>query len=149
MLWGSAACWELILGRRSYKTPIRWQQWQRRDAITPAAHAAGLTFGGASPPRTLAKMCQRTLTCWHVVYLQAFTSPPPSTLKKGVTGNTPSVARPRYGYTSQRAQAALAPSRDGINIQFPTSHYNTIKANLLLPLEQCFGWMLSGAPTPL
>lgn len=40
-------------------------------------------------------------------------------------------------------------SRDRINVQFPTSHYNSIKANLLLPLEHCFGWMLSGGPTPL
>lgn len=63
--------------------------------------------------------------------------------------NTTSIARPRYSYTSHWAEGALTYSGDRINIQFPTSHYNSIKANLLLPLEHCFGWMLSGGPTPL
>lgn len=63
--------------------------------------------------------------------------------------NTTSIARPRYSYTSHWAEGALTYSGDRINVQFPTSHYNSIKANLLLPLEHCFGWMLSGGPTPL
>lgn len=80
-------------------------------------------------------------------FIQAFTSPP--TLNDWTRCNTTSMARPRYSYTSRWAEGALTYSRDRINIQFPTSHYNTIKANLLLPLEHCFGWMLSGAPTLL
>lgn len=73
----------------------------------------------------------------------------PLTLNNWARCNTTSIARPRYSYTSRCAVGALTHSRDRINIQFPTSHYNSIKANLLLPLEHCFGWMLSGAPTPL
>lgn len=74
---------------------------------------------------------------------------PPLTLNNWTRCNTTSVARLRYNYTSHWAEGALTYSRDRINIQFPTSHYNTIKANLLLPLEHCFGWMLSGAPALL
>lgn len=90
---------------------------------------------------------------WHI-YHQAqnslsFNNALPLTLNNWTRCNTTSIARPRYSYTSHRAEGALTYSRDRINIQFPTSHYNSIKANLLLPLEHCFGWMLSGAPTPL
>lgn len=87
---------------------------------------------------------------WHT-YHQAqnslrFNNTLPLTLNNGTKCNTTSIARPRYSYTSRRA---LTDSGDRINIQFPTSHYNSIKANLLLPLEHCFGWMLSGGPTSL
>lgn len=91
---------------------------------------------------------------WHI-YHQAqnslsFNNALPLTLNNWTRCNTTSIARPRYSYTSEHwAEGALTYSRDRINIQFPTSHYNSIKANLLLPLEHCFGWMLSGAPTPL
>lgn len=73
----------------------------------------------------------------------------PLTLNNWTRCNATSIARPQYSYTSRCALGALTHSRDRINIQFPTSHYNSIKANLLLPLEHCFGWMLSGAPAPL
>lgn len=90
---------------------------------------------------------------WHI-YHQAqnslrFNGALPRTLNNWTRCNTTSIARPQYSYTSRCARGALTHSRDRINIQFPTSHYNSIKANLLLPLEHCFGWMLSGAPTPL
>lgn len=79
----------------------------------------------------------------------SFNSALPLTLNNWTRCNTTSIARPRYSYTSHWAEGALTYSGDRINIQFPTSHYNSIKANLLLPLEHCFGWMLSGGPTPL
>lgn len=102
----------------------------------------------------LVKMCQHILKYWHILFGTYITKdkihfckllqcPPPNKLQHNFSGTT------RYSYTLHWAEGALTYSRDRINIQFPTSHYNTIKANLLLPLEHCFGWMLSGAPTLL
>lgn len=103
--------------------------------------------------------CANTLKHWHILFDTCITKDkihfckllrrPPFTLHNWTSCNTTSVVRPRCSYTLHWVEGALTYSRDRINIQFPTSHYNTIKANLLLPLEHCFGWMLSGAPTLL
>lgn len=152
-----------LLGHDSYKTSIRWQQCQLIDVITPFVHIISLTFRGMCvywcDMCMLVNMCQHTLKYWHIMFGTYITKDkiqfckllqcPPLTLHNGTSGNTTSVVRPRCSYTLHWEEGALTYSRDRINIQFPTSHYNTIKANLLLPLEHCFGWMLSGAPTLL
>lgn len=133
------------------------------NVITPSIDIMGYTSVGAcvcGGVYTLpVNICQHTHKYWHTffgtnIYHQAqnplsFNNALPLTLNNRRRCNTTSIVRPRYSYTSRRAEGAFTYSGDRINIQFPSSHYNSIKTNLLLPLEHCFGWMLSGGLTPL